>query len=94
MGGSGYRHLGGPPIARSLKARKQWAMWTRTLLPFDLLVVRERNATESLFNKRGRLVDYLLAVMKPKDLKVIPSELFQMPGMGDMLEWTLFQGWG
>lgn len=31
--------------------------------------------------------------LAPKELKLPPAHLFEMPGMGEFLEWSLYQGW-
>ncbi|KAL0294533.1 UNVERIFIED_CONTAM: hypothetical protein Sradi_6882600 [Sesamum radiatum] len=41
----------------------------------------------------GLLVDYLRKEVRPKDLKVVPDDLFQQPGMKDFLEWSLLRSW-
>lgn len=42
---------------------------------------------------RGIMIDQLRSVMKPKDLKVAPTDFFLSEGVRDMMEWTLLRQW-
>ena len=41
---------------------------------------------------RSVLISYLQDRMKPKDLRVCPSELFMSPGIEDFMEYDLLRG--
>jgi hypothetical protein len=41
----------------------------------------------------GLIIDYLRGVMKAKDLKLIPDELFEVGPMKDFLEWSTLRAW-
>lgn len=41
----------------------------------------------------GYLVHFLRRKLSPRDLRPPPSSLFEQPGMGDFLEWSLLRSW-
>lgn len=65
-------------------------MYTRSRLPFDLWIGRGRPLNPYLL---AYLIEILRHEMKPKELRLPPDNLFEMPGMKHMLEWMSLRGW-
>lgn len=91
IGGANYRVLARLDHHRSAHYERLWAMWTRLNLPMELWLGRGRPLNPYL---RGVIIDYLCREMRPRELILAPEHLFEMPGMRDMLEWTLLRSWG
>lgn len=73
LGGAGYRTLASLPQTRSKKWKRYWSMWNKLNLPLDLWLGRGRPLNPYL---RGYIIAHLRTVLKPKDLRIPPEELF------------------
>jgi len=94
IGGMGYKQLGSLPPKKGLKANRLWAIYTRSLLKsgnsFELWLGRGRPLNPYL---KFHLKDIILKQMRPKDLRVIPDELFPTEKVKDFLEYSTLRGW-
>lgn len=66
------------------------AMYNHTRLPVDLWLGRGRPLNPYLI---GYIVNYLREKMRPKELKLMPDELFGHPAEKDFIEWSTLRSW-
>jgi hypothetical protein len=103
VGGAGFRQLARLDHRRSLRFERVLAMQTKTLLGhggFELWLGRGVPLNPYL---RGWVIDLLrkellslsacAKEMKPKDLRLIPDELFVHPNVRDFQEYSTLRGW-
>lgn len=90
IGGSGYKTLGSLAKSKSVTVKRRRAMWYHLYLPMDLWLGRGCPLNPYL---KGYFVEYLRRDLRPRDLRVCPDEMFEMPGMKEFQEWSLLRGW-
>lgn len=91
MGGAGYRQLSTIQHRRNRHFDRVLAMYTKPHSgSLRMWLGRGRPLNPYLV---GLIIDYLRGVMKAKDLKLIPDELFEVGPMKDFLEWSTLRAW-
>ena len=85
IGGSGYRTLSALSSSSSKVIKRIKAMWSRTLLPLSWWIGRGKPLNPYLY---GYLAEWLRKELKPQDLRVVPDQYFEQPGMKDFKEWS------
>ena len=89
INGGGYRTLGRLDHTRSLSVNRLRGMWDKSNLPFELWLGRGSPLNPYL---KGYIVDLLRKEMRPRDITLVPDQLFKQIGMKDFLEWASLRG--
>jgi len=93
VGGAGFRVLARLDHKRNKSFERVLAMQTKTLYGpdgFDLWLGRGGPLNPYL---KGVIIARLRKEMRPKDLRLIPDELFIQEKVKEFLEWSTLRGW-
>lgn len=93
IGGMGYKQLGSLTSRRSLRTSRLWAIQIRSLLSKGSLGLWLGRGIPLNPYLKFHLINIILKQMRPKDLRVIPDELFPTDKVKDFLEYSLLRGW-
>ncbi|KAB1221184.1 hypothetical protein CJ030_MR2G012817 [Morella rubra] len=87
VAGANYRLLARLDHHRSAHYGRLWAMWIKMEMPFNLWIRRGRLLNPYI---SGVIIDFLRKERGPRDLKLVPDELFSQPGMKTYLHsWSV-----
>lgn len=87
VAGANYRLLARLDHHRSAHYGRLWAMWIKMEMPFNLWIRRGRLLNPYI---SGVILDFLRKERRPRDLKLVPDQLFSQPGMKTSLHsWSL-----
>lgn len=93
VGGAGFKQLARLDHRRSIRFERVLAMQTKIMFGsngFELWLGRGCPLNPYI---RGLIVERLRKEMKPRDLRLIPDELFATEKVKDFLEWSTLCGW-
>lgn len=90
LGRAGYRVFSKVDHYLPPKFERLMVIFNKTKQPMEFTLGRGRPLNPYL---RGILYHEILQKMVPKDLILPPEDLFEAPGMIDILEHTLYRGW-
>ncbi len=92
IGGAGFRTLSRPQSHRAFRYERLWVMRTKSLYGgyLEMWIGRGQPLNPYL---RGLLLSVVRQEMKPKDLRLIPDELFVTEKVKDFLEWSSLRSW-
>lgn len=90
IGGIGYKSLSRIDQVLPPRLMKMALIWSKPSPPLNLWLGRGRPLNPYI---HGYLVSHLIQKMKPRDLVLPQTGMFEQAGMGDFLEWSLVRCW-